>query len=201
MYFGRRNVYEKMQTELSYSASSVFNISWIVVQDPEDFSPPFSALSSGTYIITQKVNTIQDFNSYLADKWFKSRHPTDDLERLMKCSGETTVPDFAHNDIASTIDAVFVFAGALQRLANLYCSSGDFCSDLRRVFKFQFNEVRSHPVIYKDIADNVTVKEFAEKDRRAHFNVQGEFFPNEEMELYEVTLVTGQNNFTKVFQL
>ncbi|XP_053378341.1 uncharacterized protein LOC123530210 isoform X2 [Mercenaria mercenaria] len=198
VYFGRRDIYHSMQIELSYSQSEMFNISWIVVEHPEDVSTPFdsaSGLENGTYIISPLVNNVQVVNEYLADKWSKAKQPTDDLERLINCSGEREVPNVFHKDIASTIDSVFVFASALQRKTKLYCTSS-ICDVLRENFKL--NDVQRYPVTYKDINVNITVEEFSDGDRQTNFNNNGDFLPNEEMSLYDIIFVASQNNYTKI---
>lgn len=199
VYFGKWDIYQKLQVELSYSMAEMFNITWIVVQNPENVSSPVS-VGNGTYMISNTVNPVEDVNTFLTEKWNNStRQPADDLEILIKCTGESKVPDVSHRDIASTIDAVFVFTAALQRKAKFFCNSGPlFCPELRANFEFDLDEVRMHPVIYKDINENITIKEFAVQDRRVNFNDKGEFLPTEDMVLYEVKLFESQDNSRKV---
>jgi hypothetical protein len=198
VYFGRRNIYHSMQTELSYSKDVMFNISWIVVENPEDTSVPFdssSGLEKGMYIISPTVNHVKDVQDFLARKFSESESPVDDIERLIRCLGDTEVSDITHKDIAATVDAVYVFASALQRQTKLYCSSY-MCDQLRTAFEFKLSDVQNHPVKYADIADIITVREFADDVRTASFEDNGEYLPNADMSMYAI-FVVDQDNVTK----
>lgn len=199
VYFGRRDIFRSMQIELGYSKEEMFNISWIVVENPEDTSPHFdssSSLENGMYIISPTVNHVNALQQYLAGKFSSPGSPKDDIERLIRCLGDIEVSDISYKDIAATIDAVFVFASTLQRQTKLYCSSS-MCDGLRSAFDFKLSEVQRHPVKYADIDDVITVDEFSDDGRSTSFEGNGEFLPNANMKLYDIFIVE-QNNLTQV---
>lgn len=200
VFFGRKHVFQLMQTELGFVKSDVFNISWIVVEHSEDTSPPFhsiNALENGTYVISPSVYNIQGVSDLWKEKLSRSQ-PADQLEQLIKCSGQSQITDFTNKNIVPTIDAVFVIAAALQRQIRWYNCGGTLCAALRENFEFKLDEVQRFPVSYRDTDENVTVAEFSDANRRPSFERNGEFLPDVTMILYDVIYITNRDNFTKV---
>lgn len=199
VFFGTREVYRKMQAELNFYETEMYNISWVVVEQTEDSSPAFGAkdsLKPGTIIVAPALSKIDAVVEFIRNRSSSIEQPSDDLGHLIKCA-VFDGSNVSTSDNAATVDSVFMFAMALQRLSMLYCN-GQMCDILRGNFDFKLEDVRTYPINYADLDPNITVEEFVDGRRVTNFQINGDYLPGSTTELYEVKIVGTGGTIAKV---
>ncbi|KAL4225918.1 hypothetical protein ACF0H5_013906 [Mactra antiquata] len=190
VFFGSREVFNKMKKELDFLMENANDLSWIVVEDPETESAADNEINSNerypnqTFVISPSKTVVAELKNYIQSKWNSiGNTPNDDLEHLMKLSGVTNAPSVTFKNTAATIDAVFLFTQALHDQYSAYLDKREF----REYFKFRPSDA------YQQYNDpyyvNITIDEFAANNRTSKFSSNGEFQPNAHTDLYSIKFI------------
>lgn len=75
LFFGSRDIYRTMLKELSHSQSRLVNITWLVVEHPEDTASQLDVVTdsipAGTLVVSQARLVVLEAEEYVMEKWKK----------------------------------------------------------------------------------------------------------------------------------
>lgn len=75
VYFGSRAMFRGILQELSHSQTYMTNISWLVMEHPEDRTPPLDVASDnlpvGTLVVSQSQIIVSEAEQFVNSKWEK----------------------------------------------------------------------------------------------------------------------------------
>ena len=209
VFLGNKGTAAYLLTQLNFEADRLKDIFWLMPDSVGKDINIFERLDKGaaneTVVFSKFSAEPLDVKKFVFQKWKNAMNNTasqkDHLETVMACTGRNTVPDWTNENVEPVVDAVYVFASALQRQQRFYCPGmqGN-CHSFRKNFNLD-SDLKNNPLLYNELATDVTVPEFAEVDREVRFSEDGELLPSTNLPVFEINMYLRQGNvynFTKV---
>lgn len=203
VFLGGKDAAKHLLTQLNFSPyDTVKDIYWVmpdlVGNDIKIFEKLDNMAGNKTVVFSRVSTDLNNVKTHVLSKWERainnSKYGGDGVEALYACSGKTEIPEWTNQNAESVLDAVYVLASALQRQQRLYCpGQPGICEELKRNFNLE-SDVINNPLNYTDMADEVTVPEYATTRRVVKFTTEGELVLPSSTPLYELFMYTRYAN-------